>query len=114
MYYHIIADIPQCNHQYLMWDTSEYTTFRQMITNQVGSVSEILAEKWHVFENLAYTGVILLAESHFSIHTWPELGICKFDLFTCGSASPLTPSIELARTLTGELDVEKYLRIIER
>jgi S-adenosylmethionine decarboxylase len=34
------------------------------------------------------TGVVLLAESHISIHTWPEAGFAAADLFMCGSAAP--------------------------
>jgi len=34
------------------------------------------------------TGVLLLAESHISIHTWPEGGFAAVDIFMCGSARP--------------------------
>jgi S-adenosylmethionine decarboxylase len=34
------------------------------------------------------TGVVLLAESHISIHTWPECGFAAVDIFMCGAASP--------------------------
>src|SRR4029077_7542368 len=34
------------------------------------------------------TGVVLLAESHISIHTWPETGLAAADIFMCGSADP--------------------------
>jgi S-adenosylmethionine decarboxylase len=34
------------------------------------------------------TGVLLLAESHISIHTWPESGLAAADIFMCGSADP--------------------------
>jgi S-adenosylmethionine decarboxylase len=35
-------------------------------------------------EGLGVTGVALLAESHISIHTWPETGVAAVDLFVCG------------------------------
>ncbi len=34
------------------------------------------------------TGVALLAESHISVHTWPELDYAAFDVFMCGNAKP--------------------------
>lgn len=34
------------------------------------------------------TGVVLLAESHISIHTWPEYDFVAVDIFMCGSAAP--------------------------
>ncbi|MEG1118521.1 MAG: adenosylmethionine decarboxylase, partial [Janthinobacterium sp.] len=33
-------------------------------------------------------GVVLLAESHISIHTWPECGFAAVDIFMCGAAQP--------------------------
>jgi len=36
------------------------------------------------FPNGAVTAVLLLAESHLSVHTWPEHGLARFDLLTCG------------------------------
>ncbi len=38
----------------------------------------------HQFEPQGLTGIILLAESHISIHTWPERGEAAVDVFTCG------------------------------
>lgn len=40
---------------------------------------------FHQFKPAGVTGVILLRESHISIHTWPELGYAAIDLFTCGA-----------------------------
>lgn len=34
------------------------------------------------------TGVALLAESHISIHTWPEIGFAAIDIFMCGQCQP--------------------------
>ncbi|MBM3556421.1 MAG: adenosylmethionine decarboxylase [Alphaproteobacteria bacterium] len=43
----------------------------------------------HKFEpNGGISGVAVLAESHMSIHTWPERGFAAIDMFTCGNAEP--------------------------
>lgn len=43
----------------------------------------------HPFEpNGGISGVAVLAESHISIHTWPELGYAAMDIFMCGKARP--------------------------
>lgn len=43
----------------------------------------------HAFsETDGVTGVALLAESHISVHTWPEHDYAAFDLFMCGDAEP--------------------------
>ena len=39
-------------------------------------------------EAAGVTGVLLLAESHISIHTWPEFGFAAADIFMCGDAQP--------------------------
>jgi len=41
----------------------------------------------HLFEPQGVTGFVLLAESHISIHTWPELGYAAVDVYTCGTST---------------------------
>jgi S-adenosylmethionine decarboxylase len=42
----------------------------------------------HHFQPSGVSGVAVLAESHISIHTWPEIGYAALDIFMCGSAEP--------------------------
>jgi S-adenosylmethionine decarboxylase len=44
----------------------------------------VVGERFHVFPNRAVTGVLLLAQSHLSIHTWPELLLANVDLLSYG------------------------------
>tara|TARA_R100001480_G_scaffold140499_1_gene137773 strand:- start:56 stop:391 length:336 start_codon:yes stop_codon:yes gene_type:complete len=46
--------------------------------------STLLDVSSHKFSPHGVTAVALLAESHISIHTWPENGIAVCDVFTCG------------------------------
>ena len=51
--------------------------------------ARILHSHFHTFgPGMGVTGVLLLAESHISIHTWPEHGFAAADIFMCGAAQP--------------------------
>jgi S-adenosylmethionine decarboxylase len=45
----------------------------------------VVSENVHRFPNGAITAILLLAESHASIHTYPEHRSCFIDFFTCGA-----------------------------
>jgi S-adenosylmethionine decarboxylase len=42
----------------------------------------------HHFQPQGVSGVAVLAESHISIHTWPDAGYAALDVFMCGNADP--------------------------
>ena len=42
----------------------------------------------HHFQPNGVSGVAVLAESHISIHTWPDAGYAALDVFMCGNAKP--------------------------
>jgi S-adenosylmethionine decarboxylase len=49
----------------------------------------VLHSYMHPFgEGMGVSGVVVLAESHISIHTWPERGYAAIDVFMCGAAEP--------------------------
>lgn len=51
--------------------------------------ARVLHSLFHGFgDGQGVTGVVLLAESHISIHTWPECGFAAADIFMCGNAQP--------------------------
>jgi len=60
----------------------------------------------HKFQPQGASVVILVAESHLSIHTWPECGYAAVDIFTCGNALPregVKPIIEALKPRSYEL-----------
>ena len=72
--------------------------------------AHILHSHFHSFgDAMGVTGVVLLAESHISIHTWPEFGFAAADIFMCGDAQPrlaldvielaLTPASSIVQTI---------------
>ena len=65
-----------------------------VLSLQVSSVhanSKLIDINFHKFEPQGVTGLALLADSHISIHTWPEKGLAMCDIFTCGVDS--TPEL---------------------
>lgn len=47
-----------------------------------------VGSRFHRFQPTGTSGIILLAESHISIHTWPDEGYAAVDFFTCGDCKP--------------------------
>lgn len=50
--------------------------------------AHVVGSMFRRFEPQGVTGVVVIAESHLSIHTWPEFGYAAVDLFTCGDGDP--------------------------
>ena len=48
------------------------------------SGATVIQPYFHQFSPHGITGVVVVAESHFALHTWPEYGYCAVDIFTCG------------------------------
>lgn len=46
----------------------------------------IVLDTFHHFEPNGVSGVVVIAESHVTIHTWPEHGYAAVDIFTCGES----------------------------
>jgi S-adenosylmethionine decarboxylase len=63
----------------------------------------VLGEEFCVFANGAVTGVLVLAQSHLSIHTWPEFSLANIDLLSYGELR----GDEVTRTICDALDVER-------
>ena len=71
----------------------------------------VVGERFYTFPNGAVTGVLLLAQSHLSIHTWPELSLVNVDLLSCGDIDGEV----VLRTIRVRLDVERAsVRCIHR
>ena len=65
----------------------------------------------HKFSPQGVSGVAVLAESHISVHTWPEIGYGAFDVFMCGDAEPWRAVEVLARAFaTEDVRVKELLR----
>lgn len=81
---HLILDVwqgEQLNNLSLMEDT-----LRQCVTACNATLLHIHLH--HFNQNGGISGVAVLAESHISVHTWPEHNYAAFDIFMCGDAIP--------------------------
>jgi S-adenosylmethionine decarboxylase len=68
----------------------------------------VLGISFHQFEPQGVSGVVVIAESHLSIHTWPEYGYAAIDIFTCGTT--VQPE-KAARMLVEKLGAKSHSTI---
>lgn len=81
---HLIADFSGCSSQS---DIKSFELALRSAAEQAGAT--VLDVVLHEFPaNNGITGVAILAESHISIHSWPEHDYIAFDIFMCGEADP--------------------------
>jgi len=59
---------------------------KTLINAAVSTGATIVGQTFHKFSPQGVTGVVAIAESHLSIHTWPEHGYAAADIFTCGAS----------------------------
>lgn len=59
-----------------------------MIESCQATGATVLYSYLHPFTGGGVSGAVILAESHMSIHTWPELGFVSLDIFVCGDCDP--------------------------
>jgi len=79
---HLVASYLGCDSTSLLDAEKLLATMHLAITN---CGATLLNSQCHVFENGGITAVMLLSESHASIHTYPEHAACFVDIFTCGT-----------------------------
>jgi S-adenosylmethionine decarboxylase len=56
---------------------------------------------FHHFSPHGISGIVLIAESHFAVHTWPEYGYCAMDIFTCGEQIKAQEALAFLREKLG-------------
>lgn len=78
------------------------------IISSVSKVEEILVKaaevagvqiwsiSFHRFQPHGVSGVVVISESHLSVHTWPEYGYVALDIYTCGKNSNPEAAVEYA------------------
>ena len=78
---HIICELSGCDARVL----TEVDRVRSIMVGAANEANaEILKVAFHRFQPHGVSGVVVIAESHLSIHTWPESGYAAVDFYTCG------------------------------
>ncbi|MDO8701257.1 MAG: adenosylmethionine decarboxylase [Undibacterium sp.] len=83
---HLLADMHGISEDKL----NDASALEQLLRHSAQAAgAQILFSHFHSFgAGQGITGVVLLAESHITIHTWPEFGFAAADIFMCGQAQP--------------------------
>lgn len=64
-------------------------------------------DSFHQFNPYGVSGIVLIAESHFSIHTWPEHHAAALDVFTCGETMNAESAIDFLGKQFGAAELHK-------
>ena len=106
---HLLLELYRCDYEKLNDESFLRCTLNRAAKLAKATVLNLISNK---FEPQGVTAIALLAESHISIHTWPESNYSAVDIFTCGqNMSPELASQYLIEALNAE---EHSLRVIER
>ena len=80
---HLLLELRDCNPKLL----NDVDHIREAMVDAAHAVgAHVVGESFHRFSPQGVTGILAIAESHISIHTWPEYGYAAADIFTCGAS----------------------------
>ena len=95
---HYIVDLSNCNREILYDSGKLYSLFMRVVRK---SGLTVVDEGFYKFSPHGFTCFLLLAESHASLHAWPEYGFCAIDLFSCALDKDLLPFIQRIKDALG-------------
>ena len=106
---HLLLELYRCDYEKLNDESFLRCSLNRSAKIANATVLNLISNK---FEPQGVTAIALLAESHISIHTWPESNYSAVDIFTCGqNMLPELASQYLIEALKAE---EHSLRVIKR
>ena len=106
---HFLLELYRCDCAKLNDESFLRCTLNRAAKLAKATVLNLISNK---FEPQGVTAVALLAESHISIHTWPESNYSAVDIFTCGqNMMPELAGQYIIKALKAE---EHFMRVIER
>ena len=80
---HLLLELKDCDKEVLN-DLDFLKSLLLAAASEAGAT--VLGESFHQFAPHGVSGVVIIAESHLFIHTWPECGYAAVDIFTCGDS----------------------------
>lgn len=78
---HVLIEMYDCDQDSLKLEDTVGDAMRDAAVN---SKATVVAESFHEFKPWGVSGAVIIQESHYTIHTWPEHGYAAVDLFYCG------------------------------
>jgi S-adenosylmethionine decarboxylase len=97
---HILAEFFNCD-ETLLNDAGMVEFVMKRAALECGAT--IVNSVFHTFNPHGVSGVVVIAESHLAIHTWPEYGYAAVDVFTCGeTVDPWIAAETIRRQLKAE------------
>lgn len=78
---HLLVELKDCDPEILK---SLEKVKNTMVAAAKKAKATIIDVSFHEFNPFGISGMVVIAESHLSIHTWPEYGYAAVDVFTCG------------------------------
>lgn len=106
---HFLLELYRCDYEKLNDESFLRCTLNNAAKIANATVLNLISNK---FEPQGVTAIALLAESHLSIHTWPEEQYCAVDIFTCGKN--MKPDISCKYLISTLMAKEHFLRVINR
>ena len=108
---HILFDLKDCPFHLL--DDARFVR-NSLFHASLLSESEIIKIDFHKFHPQGVTAFAMLADSHISIHTWPEKGVAKCDIFTSSDKAKPEKAVEyLGEALEAEqIDSDTFDRLL--
>ena len=99
---HLLLELKDCDREVL----NDLSFLRDMLPTAASEAgATVLGESFHQFNPHGVSGVVIIAESHLFIHTWPECGYAAVDIFTCGDT--VQPE-KAAQRVIRELDAKSH------
>lgn len=93
---HVIAELWDCNTEKL--NDMEYIE-RLFVDAALEAGAEVREVAFHKFAPYGVSGVVIISESHLTIHSFPEHGYASIDVYTCGNLDPNKASNYIAKEL---------------